>query len=489
MADQIKRPQLQLKPTPLLDNEGENASIEVAVYDALLPCRKFRIAHKVAVLGKVSLTSEFLLRLVRIVEGIQEDEAASFFGFNRREMSFALEETEGKGYIERRDGKLWLTVEGGSLFRNGNSDPEIFTVESRSLDYGFDLLSLAPESPRSLDYFQLRLPELPVTDEKRVGTATLGIPHAFRRFYSELADRRDRNRTEKKDLYSVDGATPLDRFSSPVRIVLRAQASTPALGEGDLSLWRPDYELDDRPEVVSSVALFIDSLRIPRRSSDGAAYEALADIAPEFLKDFIRKDGLAVDRYYKEALTRAGDLRADRKTIPIVGSILLPENRKKLIEAIDYGLRDLEKVPPLFAWVAPQVPHWGATTDLADMVRAIKNRLGRKGDEEDEQVRSVFLTAPSPARYFEKAFDRVCESSVTRFPPSLEVLLIPNVVVVAVAHTPIGAPMGHPVPLGLLSFDKQAVERTNALISENMAPYVTDPGLYSDMRSILATNL
>ena len=66
-------------------------------YDVLLPCRMFLIDHKVAVLGRTSLTTEFLLRLVKAVPGISRKMPPAFFGFNLRETSFVLAEAEAPG--------------------------------------------------------------------------------------------------------------------------------------------------------------------------------------------------------------------------------------------------------------------------------------------------------------------------------------------------------------------------------------------------------
>jgi hypothetical protein len=173
-----KPPVLHLKGHGLVDPEDDRP-IELAIYDVLLPCRNFLIDHKVAVLGRTSLTTEFLLRLVKAVPGMAEEDAAAFFGFNVRETSFVLTEAEAPGYIERRDGRLWLTMAGDALFRDGSSEPEIFAVEPRRREVGFDLISLAPQRPRFLSEFELGLPELAILDEEAAGSAATRIPQAF----------------------------------------------------------------------------------------------------------------------------------------------------------------------------------------------------------------------------------------------------------------------------------------------------------------------
>lgn len=77
------------------------------------------------------------------------------------------------------------------------------------------------------------------------------------------------------------------------------------------------------------MASFVDALKQSRSDGDAEAYDVLINLAPEFLKGFTRRDGLAVERYYREAITRA-----DRKTAPIAGSLLLSENRKRLLDVL-----------------------------------------------------------------------------------------------------------------------------------------------------------
>src|SRR5262245_51950340 len=114
-AGMAKRPILRLKRDELVPPE-EDRQLEIAIYDLLLPCRRFEITYKVAVLGLATPTLEFLLRLVKAVPGISEDEALSFFGFSRRELEYVLDEATSPGYLERDEGRLWLTTAGDNLF-------------------------------------------------------------------------------------------------------------------------------------------------------------------------------------------------------------------------------------------------------------------------------------------------------------------------------------------------------------------------------------
>jgi hypothetical protein len=481
-----KHPRLHLKGQGLVAPEYDR-SIELAVYDVLLPCRMFQIDHKVAVLGRTSLTTEFLLRLVKAVPGISQEAAAAFFGFNFREASFVLAEAEAPGFVERRDGRLWLTVAGDGLFRDGSAEPEIFAVEPRRKDVGFDLISLALQHPRFLTEFELGLPELAIVDEETAGSAAVKVPRAFRRFFSEIGDRRDR-KGEKRELYSVDPAVSKNRFLSTVRTVLRSQASYPSSEESDLSLWRPDHEQADRPEIVSAVASFVDGLKQSRTDRDAEAYGTLLDLAPDFLKDFARRDGLAVERYYREAMTRTGDIRVDRMTAPIIGSLLLADNLKRLFDVLDYGSRTRPGLPRFLLWLAPVVPWWGATTLLDDTLTGIRARwgAGQRADETAEMLQSICLTAPRPPRYVEKAFNVVCTSDTRGCPGPLEILLVPHVAVAVLVHAPIGEPRGYPVPLGFVSFDESILRRTREYLLERISTHFADESLQRKVASALS---
>lgn len=473
-----------LSLTPLVDADSDR-QIELAVYDLLLPSRHFLVDHKVAVLGSVSLTAEFMLRLVRSIEGISEQDAASFFGFDRRDMSFVLTEAEAHGYLEREDGRLWLTKAGDSLFRYGTRHPEIFEVEQRREKVGFDLMAIAPQEFTPLDDFQRRLPELRLADPSMVSSATSHVRQAYRKHYSEIASRRDKG--AKRSLYSIDSVSAADRFSSSVRISVLSTGLRPSIAEPDLSDWRPDFERDDRSVVVQAAARFVEELTVPRRPEDREAYAALAELAPEFFQEFMRRDGLAVERYYREAFTRAGDIRSDRPTVPLLGSLFTRESTRRFFEVADYGLRSATTQPALAFWVAPQIPSWGATVLLPEILAQIESRILSKADGNVVEVKTVAIVSDKPPKYIETAFDLVTNRA-PKLPPALEILLVPGVLVAAIASAPIGAPSGAPVPLGFASFNSQVLRRAQSYLLDAIGPYSFTPAMYEAVHAALSDN-
>lgn len=457
-----------LSLTPLVE-AGTDRPIDLGLYDVLLPCRRFSINHKVAVLGSVSLTAEFMLRLVKSVEGISEEDAASFFGFSRRDMSFVLAEVESREYIDRQDGRLWLTRAGESLFRIGSDCPEIFEVERRRDTVGFDLVAIAPQEFTPLNNFERRLPELKLLDPALASSAAEHVRKSFRKHYTEIVTRKDSR--AKRSLYSIDEVSPADRFSSRIRLVLSANASRPSAGEPNLSGWRSEFERDDRSDVIRAVSRFVDDLAVARGADDRDAFAMLAEIAPEFLQDFIRRDGLNVERYFREAFTRAGEVRSDRHTVPILGSLFTKEGSRRLFDIVDYGLRQRSARLPFAFWIVPQVPFWGATAALPEVLGQLRVRMLSNENANGISPTTIGMVHGKPAKYLEAAFDIVSTGGPVRTAAAFEMLLIPGVAVAAIVSAPIGMPRGTPVPLGFASFDDEVLRRAESRFADLLGPY------------------
>jgi hypothetical protein len=476
-----KRPLLRLKRDKVIPAD-EDLRVEMGVYDLLLPCRRFDITYKVAVLKQVSPTLEFLLRLIKAIPGVGEIEAKQFFGYSRTEMEYVLGEASAPGYIEREGGRLWLTGPGEGLFSESEDGPAIFSVEERRGSFGFDLLANAPETPRRLDGMEMALPDLGLQLESGAGSVSQKIPDRFRRFFRELGDRKDREQIQRRDLYSIDKVTAGDRYQVPVRVRVYAPASNPSHGEFDLSSWRPDHELAERPQVEQAAGRFLEELQVSANSrTDAIAYQTLIDLAPEFFKDFTTRNGLSVNRYWREAAARAGEVRSDRKTIPMVGALANHANIERLLRVVEYGQRQSVQ-PTVIFWVPPQNLYWGATSLLRDTLAVLRRKLRAEAiDLDDTDPRSICVTPGKPAKYLEQAFDKIELIDTVGLAPALEVLVVPQVCVCALVHAAIGSSSGTAAPLGFASFDGAVLDRAHSLLADRVIRYVKDNALRSEI--------
>lgn len=472
MAEQ--RSTLRLKSSELVPAD-EDRRVELATYDVLLPCRKYEVEYKVAVLGHVSPTLEFLLRLLKAVGGLSEEDVRAFFGYTLVEMEFVLGEAASPGYVERKDGRLWLTTAGEALFTGGDGEPAVFSVESRRSNFGFDQLSISPQQPVWLDEVEMDLPDLALDAPAGLGTASNTVRGRFHHFFRELGDRRDREQVQRKDLYSIDSVVAGDRYQVPVRLQVFSQASSPSLGEIDLTAWRPDQEMADRPQVEQAAGRFLAELKLNKRADqDKEAYRWLLELAPDFFKEFTVAAGLSVERYWREAVSRAGEPRSDRKTVALVGSLFNQGNIERLLRVVEYGLRTSAPPSTIFS-VPPQVKHWGATTLLRDLNSLVKVKLRGTDVSAETEPDTCCIFTGRPPRYVRKCFDEVESVDNCGLAGAVELYSIPGVAAVVLIHAPIGLlHQGVPAPLGIATFDPEILGKVELAIADQVLRYVGD---------------
>jgi hypothetical protein len=217
------------------------------------------------------------------------------------------------------------------------------------------------------------------------------------------------------------------------------------------------------------------------------AFRTLVDLAPEFLKEYATRGGLSVNRYWREALTRTGDVRSDRPTVPLVGALVCPDNFQRLLRVIDYGRRSVKVLPHFILSVPPQAPYWGATSLLKDLLTTVRRQLvGETSPATEPDVQSWCAVTGKPAKYVERTFDRLVAIDTVDHAPTVEFLVVPNIAVAVLVHVPIGAVTGLAAPLGFASFDPVVVERVQALILNTTARHVGDGSLRTEIEQGLA---
>jgi hypothetical protein len=466
MTDRIRKTLTIASVRDGLVSDSEDGPLHLATLDLTLPCRMFIVEHKIADVGKVSVTAEFLLRFVRGLGSCSEDAIRTFFGYNSREMAYVLHEVEEANYINRIDGRVTLTPTGLSLFHPGIEEPLIYEVERKIARVGFDLIALAPTERKFLSNFERLLPELPLADVEQVSSATERVPTMFRRFFREFATKIDPASTPRRTLYSIDGVSADERFSTLVRVKLVSSGLKPSVPDVDLSEWMSEYELLDREAVRRAVSEMVERTTIMQRADDGEAYQLLMQLAPEYFKEWSRRDGLSVERFYRYAYNSRGEIRSDRPTVPIVGSLFTIENTRRLIEVANYGLRKTRHAAAGVYWVLPQVSLWGSTAIMAESVKQFRELISRRNEDLNVKngIEAVALTIQRSERWVKEAFTQEYASEGRVFPNGFELMLVPGAFVAAIVHSPIGQQMGQPVPLGFASFDRRVLERASEML-------------------------
>jgi len=454
-------------------------SVQVGLFDLQLPARQFLVNHKVAVLGDVSLTTEFLLRLLHSVDGMSEEDVARFFDFSAVETAFVVDEAEARAFISRVEGRLWLTDAGYALFKDGEK-PQIYEVQKRMERSGFDLLALAPCERESLSNFELALPELEIRDANLAAGASQRVPESFRRFYGEITSRREKDPLEglKRTLYSVDEVVAGDRFTSLVPVAAVANVRKPSDPEPSLDAWRTGHEVSDRDQVVHAVAAFLDNLKGFRRPEDNNAFDLLAEIAPDYLKDYVTKNGISVLRYFRDTASRAGELRSNRHTVGIVGPLYTPDNAKRIATAISYAQARPTGEDRAVVWVLPVQSFWGASRAFVNFLDKVKDEGVSQSTTKVKVERiPILVGCGKPPWHLVKAVPKLLmRPDNGAIPSSLEIFLIPQRVVALTVHSSITEAKGFPVPLGILSFDPAVVRRVHEYLLKQLPVRMQENG-------------
>jgi hypothetical protein len=167
-------------------SEEQGATFEIDSLDLKLPCRVFDISYQVADASTFSLTTEFLLRLLKAVNELTEAEVATFFGFSPGEAAHVIGTAERKGYVLRGRGRVRLTEAGDALFDKAQDTPALYEVQRKSGHFSFDLVSFCPIRREHLSEFARKLPELPIPSPELAANASKEVTEAFRKHFREI---------------------------------------------------------------------------------------------------------------------------------------------------------------------------------------------------------------------------------------------------------------------------------------------------------------
>jgi hypothetical protein len=440
-------------------------SVDVNLIEARLPCRTFRIGYKVAETAEFSLTTEFLLRLSRLADGMQESSVAEFFGFNTDETRFIVDFVESAGYARRKNGRVYLTESGHALF-SGGDEPALFEVRTKLERFDFDLIAFAPDDRgKPLTAFEYAFPELELSNTEVQGRPSERIFKSFSRFFNEFRFKRGGSKLEKQTLYTIDDIQTEQRYSSTLPITITVRTDDPTFPETNLFAWRTGMELEDRAPIVESCANLVKKIRICADHVSPEAEEWFADCAPDQLSRYFKNGSFDAAGFFRATVRQAGELRIDRRTVRIIGSLWTDPNRARFASALKYALAHSAHAPAMQFWVSPETPYAGLTSRLPEMLDVVSRNF-RAEEQDGPSVRAVIVGEKAGTRPFRQLFDCVINIESSPLSSGLEVFLLPAHVAYVALYTPVGVKEGLPIPLGILSFDSNVIERVQKLVAK-----------------------
>lgn len=285
---------------------------------------------------------------------------------------------------------------------------------------------------------------------------------SFRRFYHELRIRRTGSTTEKHVLYTIDDVQGERRYSTLVPVTISVRTENRSTPEANLLNWRTGVELDDRSEIIQSCATLVRSIRT-QPGNDQSSIDRMVAVAPDQLSRFVKGGDFDSGAFLRTTVRQAGELRSDRQTVRIVGSIWTEGNRSRFASALQYARERSSTKPQMLIWARPSVPYWGMTMRLPEMLAAVSKAFSPP--EAHSQIRAIVINEREAPKSLQKTFNAI----VPVFPKighgALELFLVPHhLAFVSVRLS--GTDGGYPTPLGILSFDTEVVRRVHTLVSQ-----------------------
>lgn len=341
--------------------------------------RLYQISYQVAEEGKFSLTTEFLLRLLKAVDTLTEAEVADFFGFSADEASHVVTTAERMGFVYRSGGKVRLTEAGDSKFETSSDEPSLYKVQRKTARVAFDLISFCPLRYDYLGAFERTLPEIPLADPETAANATSTVREAFRIHFQEIQVLQGGRGAERSTIYSIDDVVGQNRASALVPMSVKVRRESPVSVEPDLLDWKSGIDLENRIGVLGSCGGLLKSHVVPTSFLDEKGSDYLHECAPAYLERFFKGDRLDAMAFFRRAVSQTGDLRKDRKTARIYGTLWVERNFKKILSAtfehsVETPGMDYE---PLI-WLRPDIPFWDARRSSTRLSTGLRSTWSRK---------------------------------------------------------------------------------------------------------------
>ncbi len=457
------------------NSENNDAVLQPVVntIDFLLPCRDYVIDFKVADTKQLSITLEYILRLIRVLGRLREEEIAEFFNYDRKELEFVLNEGSAHEYIEWKNGEVDLARAGRKLFDVGSNVPRSMELQTFSSRVGFDLLSFSFERKKYLSRFDSFLPELEVKDTEFISDGSSGVPEVFKKNYFEIMVSDPRLKKEKKGLYSVDKVATGDRYSVLVPVDIRHDNQCLGQPDFDLGKWKDEADLGSRQAVLESISSYLSTLcrsRNPRDQVSFQVFRALIDDVLDTSSENVVDEAFSAEVIYKNISEHL--LKDDGNSV-FFGSPFLPKIGTELIGAIKDGMN--QRKPKLnLSWLIPNTPAWGANQNFPSLLEGIYKELASEAetgnrekvfssndDEANSRMNVEWFVSGKLEKQISVAFQQhACEGHELSISNNLvEIIVCSNAAVLIAIHVPPTRGSAMPTPLGVISSNRAVVEK------------------------------
>ena len=443
----------------------DKISIEFNEVDYIVPAETFSIEYSYLTKQGFPFTKEFILRTLYITS-LTKLELATFFGFNQRELSAAIEDPINNGEVTySEDGRLCLTPLAKGYFSSLEAKPMIEKPQSRTSSVSFELVGFNKVRNKHDNWFTgLRL-------EVNHEVQSMSEEHArnmFKKDFHRFVESGDLGKLNTQE-NSLPSLYTVDKVARKKTIAHRIKRRFEIDFDNQVKPFYVDKLYQNDEAIGHAISQDTDNIRLASNiESLNQAWDAFEDMS---ISRFIKRDEIDFRGMIAEMASSSGNKPYELLIGPLYGK--QPWNK---IEQIIKRLKPVKKQdkPKKLSWIGANTRYWG----ISEGFTAAKESLvaSEKNSKGTNYQLTVYLPSDDhpkakeqAARDWKRKLGNVtsCEGILNGlFDGSVEVLLLDNDFAAVSYH--ISMPDLSPVhiPLGFLTKDKALIKLISCVVND-----------------------
>ncbi|OZI30122.1 hypothetical protein CAL29_18845 [Bordetella genomosp. 10] len=450
-----------------------------------IPAQSFAISCAISAEEALPVVTEFALRIAYVCGTLSPTQIQDFFGFSKKETDAVLKSLLDERLLQWNDDHLELTTYALARFQDSSDNlPRFFKIQDWSAEVVFDLISFSPaERPSRLKRVRSQI-ELATRNLDKQSRTRQYAEQSFQQNFRQICTK------EKAEIYKISAIDAGERFSIPLSCTFHLDLGGQTTIRRDID----DKSFGSRLEISEAIT---DALASQERGNNERLRDFIQTFGDTSLQRYVTGDAFDLRRYVEEVhLTRLVHPDDDRIT-PMLGALYLPRNAAVLLERIqietaqtstrheskplsdEEAETDAQQVAETMdslqwgaLWWAPHSPLWARTRGARDLAQKIDRVLTPQGSERTSMgLHVVVPTARRPPRerlaVYQDQFSRLLATDVVLMDGSLELLIVPDILVCVMFHFNL-AHNATAVPIGFLSSSPEHIASAGALVSARM---------------------
>lgn len=446
-----------------------------------IPAQSFAIACAISAEEALPVVTEFALRIAYVCGDLSPVQIQEFFGFSKKETDAVIQALLGERLIQWNEDHLELTTYALGRFQDSSDNlPRFFKIQDWSAEVVFDLISFSPAG-RTDRLKRVRAQvELATRNFDKQSRTIQYAEQAFQQHFRKICKK------DKAEIYKISAVDAGERFSIPLPCVFHLDLEGQASVRRDID----DESFGARLEIAEAIT---DALAHQGRESNERLRDFVGTFDDRLIGRYMSDDTFDLRRYVQDVHLTHGAVYDDARVAPMLGAMYLPRNTglllarlKDELERLGQSARMEGEAPAaesklgtdagaaLFRsglWWAPESSLWARSRGARELVQKLERLLAPGGAEADSSGHGLRVVVPGDRRsarerlsVYRDQFPRLLGAEVSLMEGTLELLLVPGVLVCALfhfhlAHQPIA------IPIGFMSSREDHLRAAAALVS------------------------